>query len=160
MITFWLFFAAGKISELVDLVKEKEKSPFNRRSLDEWLNYFKEEVEALSKIQDLPNYCRNEGDFRSKLLNKVRLRISILLWCDKSDFNYFDAIPKYNFKYRFVGDSSLNFCPKLKCPKWRCPTFLVSYLGAVHFVTVSSPWYHEYSISRSIEEVLAWLSRQ
>ena len=122
MITFWLFFAAGKISELVDLVKEKEKSPFNRRSLDEWLNYFKEEVEALSKIQDLPNYCRNEGDFRSKLLNKVRLRISILLGCINviliilMQFNMGQKSIqrlKYNFKYRFVGDSSLNFCPKL-----------------------------------------------
>lgn len=61
----------GKMSELVKLVSDKEASPFNRRSLDGWLSYFREEVETLSKIQGLPNYCRNAGDFSSKLLNKV-----------------------------------------------------------------------------------------
>ena len=80
------------MSELTRLVTEKERSPFAQRNLQLWISRFNEEVSVLSRIQSLPNYCRDSGDFSAKLLNGKKYTLGLTLKIGKYADSYLDAI--------------------------------------------------------------------
>ena len=102
------------ITELTKLISKKESSPFSKRKLDEWLSYYNEEVNVLSKIQSLPNYCKNDGDFSSKLLNDVRFTIGLTLQLGKMDEQFLKVLKHYLATEEYTKQNS-------EVPKWFRP---------------------------------------
>lgn len=85
----------ASMSELTRLVTEKERSPFAQRNLQIWISRFNEEVSVLSRIQSLPNYCRDSGDFSAQLLNGKKYTLGLTLKIGKNEDAYLDAIRNF-----------------------------------------------------------------
>ena len=81
-----------QMSELTRLVTEKEKSPFSQRELTLWISRLQEEVSVLTRIQTLPNYCSNAGDFSAKLLNGKKYTLGLTLKLGSTQDKYLDAV--------------------------------------------------------------------
>ena len=80
---------------LVGLIDEKQKTPFSMKSLDTWITLYLEEVYVLKSISDLPNYCKDDGDFSSTLLNDKQFTISLTLKLNTRDDNQLQSMKKY-----------------------------------------------------------------
>ena len=85
----------SSMSELTRLVTDKERSPFAQRNLQLWISRFNEEVAVLSRIQSLPNYCRDSGDFSAKLLNGKKYTLGLTLKIGSYEDKYLDAIREF-----------------------------------------------------------------
>ena len=82
-------------SKLTSLVTEKENSPFKQRNLQSWISRLKEEVSVLSRIQNLPNYCRNTGEFSAKLLSGKKHTLGLILKIGKTEDTYLNAMKRF-----------------------------------------------------------------
>jgi len=109
------------MSELTRLVTEKERSPFAQRRLQLWISRFNEEVSVLSRIQSLPNYCRDSGDFSAKLLNGKKYTLGLTLKIGKYEDSYLNAISNFLITKQNSQLSSQNIA------KWWTPGSITLY---------------------------------
>jgi len=84
-----------KNKALIELLDEKRKTPFNTVSLEKWISLRNQEVHVLKSISDLPNYCKDDGEFSSALLNDKEFTISLTLKLNTQGDNQLDAMKKY-----------------------------------------------------------------
>merc|ERR1712228_1137604 len=63
--------ANGKENLLAQLLAERESSTFSQANLDLWMDEARQEAVVLTSTQSLPNYCKDDGDFVSRLLNGI-----------------------------------------------------------------------------------------
>ena len=73
-------------SELTKLFEDKEKSPFNKVQLQRLISHYAEEVNVLFSIQDLPHYCRDDGEFSAQLINNKQYMVGLVLQLGKHLF--------------------------------------------------------------------------
>jgi len=111
----------ASMSQLTKLVTDKERSPFAQRNLQLWISRFNEEVAVLSRIQSLPNYCRDSGDFSAKLLNGKKYSLGLTLKIGKYEDSYLDAIRE------FLITEQNSRLPSLSIAKWWRPGSMTLY---------------------------------
>ena len=91
-------------SELTKLFEDKEKSPFNKVQLQRLISHYAEEVNVLFSIQDLPHYCRDDGEFSAQLINNKQYMVGLVLQLGKHLFifhkNFSLCFSVFHFKQK------------------------------------------------------------
>ena len=81
--------------DLAKILEAKEKSPFNEVQLQKLISHYAEEVNVLTTIQKLPNYCRNDGEFSAKLINNRQYMIGLVMRFSKHNDDYLEAMDQF-----------------------------------------------------------------
>jgi len=81
--------------DLVKILEAKEKSPFNRVQLQKLIFHYAEEVNVLMSIQNLPNYCRDDGEFSAKLINDRQYMIGLVMQVSQHNDDYLEAMDQF-----------------------------------------------------------------
>jgi len=109
-------------ASLSDLLAKKEDSFFSRNSLKKWLDHYKEELDVLTTTHDLPNYCKDEGEFAKYLKgdvdNNVPYTFALILHLDTIKEKHLEAMNRY------LDNMRRNISEDLKTPvkdKWWSP---------------------------------------
>lgn len=97
---------------LTKIIEDKENSPFNSVQLKKLISFYAEEVTVLKSVQNLPNYCKNDGDFSAKLINKKEFMIGLVMKLSKNEDEYLQAM-----KTHLTTKESTRI-PSLDRPKW------------------------------------------
>jgi len=84
---------------LSDLLARKENSLFSRNSLKKWLDHYKEELDVLTTTHDLPNYCKDDGEFAKYLTgdvdNNVPYTFALILHLDTIKEEHLEVMNRY-----------------------------------------------------------------
>jgi len=111
-------------SALTALLNDKSDSPFSSLSLERWIEDLKKETGVLQATQNLPNYCKNDGELSQKLLKGPEHSVVLHLKLDIMDDEYVTSVMKQDIEKK-RKDANTFSLPSSRYKWWgpSSPTF-------------------------------------